>query len=33
MNLVDGSCEITISVIDGLEQVMLVATFPEYKKD
>jgi hypothetical protein len=33
MNLVDGSCEITISVIDGLEQLMLVATFPEYKKD
>ena len=32
-NLDDGSCEITISAVDGSEQVTLVATFPGDKRD
>jgi hypothetical protein len=32
-NLADGSVKITISAVDGSEQVMFVATFPEDKRD
>jgi hypothetical protein len=32
-NLDDGSCEITITPVDGSEQVMFVATYPGDKRD
>jgi len=32
-NLDDGSCEITMSAVDGSEKVMFVATFPGDKRD
>jgi len=32
-NVDNGSCEITISAVDGSEQVMFVATFPADKRD